>query len=150
MGYKHGLKGKFYVSSTAFNGSGSPTWVLLDLAESVGREDSREEAEVKNRKGDFTTFGVGKRTLSFTLPCTYDEADAAQTIVWAAYRAGTPIAIADMDGLIATVGTKGMQMDVVVTQAPKPSDLAAYDTVEFVFKPAAETDKTPTLVTIAS
>jgi len=150
MAYKHGLKGKFYVSSTAFNSAGSPTWVLLDLAESVGREDSREEAEVKNRKGDFVTFGVGKRTLAFTLPCTADEADAAQVIVFAAYRAGTPIAIADMDGLIATVGSKGMQMDVVVTQAPKPSDLAAYDTVEFVFKPAAETDKVPTLVTIAS
>lgn len=150
MSYKHGLRGKFYVSSTAFNASGSPTWVLLDLAESVGREDSREEAEVKNRKGEFVTYGVGKRTLSFTLPCTYDEADAAQTIVWAAYRAGTPIAIADMDGLIATVGSKGMQMDVMVMQAPKPSDLAAFDTVEFVFKPAAETDKVPTLVTIAS
>jgi hypothetical protein len=69
--------------------------------------------------------------------------------VWAAYRNKTPIAIADMDGLIATSGSKGMQMDVVVTQAPKPSDLAAYDTVEFTFKPAAETDKVPTLVSIS-
>jgi hypothetical protein len=152
MGYKHGLRNKFYVSSTAFKSvagtPGTPTWVLLDLVESVGNEDSREEAEVKNRKGDFVTYGVGKRTLSYTLPCTLDEADTAQAIVWAAYRAGTPIAIADMDGLIATSGSKGMQMDIVVTQAPKPSDLAAFDTVEFVFKPAAESDKVPTLVTV--
>ncbi len=150
MAYKHGLRNKFYVSSTAFNNAGSPTWVLLDLVESVGNEDSREEAEVKNRKGEFVRYGVGKRTLSYTLPCTLDEADTAQAILWAAYRAGTPIAIADMDGLIATVGSKGMQMDVVVTQAPKPSDLAAFDTVEFVIKPAAMSDKEPTLVTIAS
>ena len=149
MAYKHGLRGKFYVSSTAFNGSGSPTWVLLDLAESVGREDSYEEAEVKNRRGEFVLFGVGKRTVKYTLPCTYDPADAAQAIIWAAYRAGTPIAIADMDGNIATAGTKGMFMDCVVTQAPKPEDLAAFDTVEFGFAPAAVSTYEPTFNTIA-
>jgi hypothetical protein len=149
MGYKHGLRNKFYVSATLHQANESITWSELDLAESVGNEDSREEAEVKNRRGEFVLFGVGKRTVKYTLPCTYDPADAAQAIIWAAYRAGTPIAIADMDGNIATSGTKGMFMDCVVTQAPKPEDLAAFDTVEFAFAPAAVSTYAPTFNTIA-
>jgi len=149
MAYRHGLRNKFYVSATAFKTAGTPTWVELDMAESMGHEDSREEAEVKNRKGDFVLYGSGKRTMSFTLPCTFDEADPAQAIILAAYRNNTVIAIADMESAITNTGSKGMQMDVVVLQAPKPSDLAAYDSMEYMFKPAAETAKVPTFVTVA-
>jgi hypothetical protein len=149
MGYKHGLRNKFYVSTTLHQAGTSITWSEVDLAESVGMEDSRSEAEVVNRRGEFVLYGVGKRTVTYTLPCTYDPADAAQAILWNAYRNGTTIAIADMDGPIATNGTKGMFMDCVVVSAPKPQDLAAFDSVEFGIKPAAASTYTPNFMTIA-
>lgn len=149
MGYKHGLRNKLYVSSTLHMAGTSITWSELDLAESVGNEDSRSEAEVVNRRGDFVLYGTGKRTVTYTIPCTYDPADAAQAILWTAYRNGTPVAIADMDGAINVNGTKGMFIDCVVVSAPKPQDLAAFDSVEFGLKPAAVSTFTPTYTTIS-
>jgi hypothetical protein len=150
MGYKHGLRSKFYVSATLHQAGTSITWSQLDLAESVGNEDSRDVADVVNRRGEFKVHGVGKRTLSYTVPCTYDPDDAAQAILWTAYRNGTPVAIADMDGAIATPGTRGVFADVIVTGAPKPQDLAAFDSVEFTLQPAAVSTYQPTFNTIAA
>lgn len=149
MGYKHGLRNKFYVSSTLHQAQTSISWSELDLAESVGNEDSRSEAEVINRRGDFVLYGTGKRALTYTVPCTYDPDDAAQAILWTAYRNDTPVAIADMDGSIGVNGSKGMFIDCVVVSAPKPQDLAAFDTVEFGLKPAATSTFAPTFTTIS-
>lgn len=149
MGYKHGLRNKLYVSSTLHQAQTSIQWSELDLAESVGNEDSRSEAEVINRRGDFVLYGTGKRTVTYTVPCTFDPADTAQAILWTGYRNGTAIAIADMDGAINVNGTKGMYIDCAVVSAPKPQDLAAFDTVEFGLKPAAASTYTPTYTTIS-
>lgn len=150
MAYKHGLRNKFYVSATLHQAGTSITWSQLDLAESVGNDDSRDVAEVVNRRGEFKTYGVGKRSVSYTVACTYDPDDAAQAILWTAYRNATPIAIADMDGVITVAGTRGVFADVIVTGAPKPEDLAAFDSVEFTLQPAAVSTYQPTFNTIAA
>lgn len=149
MGYKHGLRNRFYVSATLHEDETPITWSEADLTESVGHEDARDEAEIVNRRGEFAVYGVGKRKAGYTLKMTYDPADAAFAIIWAAYQNGTMIAIADMDGDITVSGTKGTYMDVVVLSAPKPEDLTAFDSIEFVFKPAAMSTHEPEFVTIA-
>jgi hypothetical protein len=150
MAYKHGLRGKFYVSATLHQAGTPITWSEVDLTEAIGMEDSRAVADITNRRGEFVTHGVGKRTLSYTLSVTYDPDDAAQAILWTAYRNGTPIAVADMDGGIAVSGSRGVFADMVVTSAPKPSDLAAFNTVEFGLQPAAVSTYQPTFNTIAA
>ena len=76
MGYKHGLRNKCYVGAVLHSAESTITWLELDLAESVGNDDTRDEAEIVNRRGDFKLYGAGKRALSYTLPCTYDPADS--------------------------------------------------------------------------
>jgi len=150
MSYKHGLRNGFFVGSVLHQANTTIAWSHLDLTESVGHEDSRDEAEIINRRGEYAVYGSGKRKASYTIGCTYDPSDAAQALVWAAYRAGTPIAIAVMDGNIATPGVKGTFMDAIILSASKPEDLAAFDSVEFTFKPAAESTYEPTFNTIAA
>lgn len=150
MGYKHGLRNRAYVGDVLHQAGSTITWSHLDLAESVGHEDSRDEAEIVNRRGEFKVYGSGKRATSYTLPCTYDPADAAQALLWTAYRAGTPVSLAIMDGAIATAGTKGTYLDAIILSATKPEDLAAFDSVEFTFKPAAESTYEPQFVSIAA
>ena len=64
MGYKHGLRNKAYVGSVLHQANTTITWSLLDLTESVGHEDSRDEAEIINRRGEFAVYGSGKRKAS--------------------------------------------------------------------------------------
>lgn len=150
MSYKHGLRNRFYVGDVLHQAGTTITWSHLDLVESVGHEDSRDEAEIINRRGEHAVYGSGKRKVGYTVSATYDPADAAQALLWAAYRAGTPISIAVMDGNIVTAGVKGTFMDAIILSASKPEDRAAFDSVEFTFKPAAESTYEPTFNTIAA
>jgi len=148
MAFKHGLRNKFYIGSVTHMVGTTITWTEVTLVESIGNEDTRDEAEIVNRRGDMKLYGVGKRAFSYTVTLTYDPADTATTTLLAAYRAGTMLSIADMDGPIATTGTKGMFFDAIITSAPKPEDLSAYDSIELTFKPSAESTFVPVFTTI--
>jgi hypothetical protein len=148
--YRHGLRNKTYVGTVINEAGTTITWVECKLVQSVGNEDSREVGNVVNRDGDTVKSGVGKRTLGWTLPSTWSPADPATVILWNAYKNGATIAFADMDGPIATVGSRGIFADVVVTAAPKPSELNGYDVREFTLAPSADSTFEATEMTIAS
>jgi hypothetical protein len=136
--YRHGLRNKTYVGVVLNEAGTTITWVEVKKVQSVGNEDSREAANIVNRDGDTVKTGVGKRTLGWTLPNTWAPADPATVILWNAYKSGATIAFADMDGPIATNGSRGIFADVVVTGAPKPSELNGYDVREFTLAPSAD------------
>lgn len=148
--YRHGLRNKTYVGVVLNEANTTITWVECKLVQSVGNEDSREASNVVNRDGDTVKTGVGKRTLGWTLPNTWAPGDPATVILWTAYKAGSTIAFADMDGPIATVGSRGIFADVVVTSAPKPSELNSYDVREFVLAESADSAFEATEMVIAS
>lgn len=132
------MKNKCYVGVVLNEAGTTITWVECKKVQSVGNEDSREVGNVVNRDGDTVKSGVGKRTLGWTLPNTWAPDDPATVILYNAYKAGSTIAFADMDGPIATVGSRGIFADVVVTAAPKPSELNGYDVREFTIAPSAD------------
>lgn len=149
MGYKLGLDGKAYASTTTHDDGGSITWTELDLVQSIDQSNSKGQANVNNRSSRYEKSSGGQKRISYTLTLTKDTADAQFTLLQSAYDNDTVIALAIMDGDITTSGNKGWYMDVEVFEAPEPEELEEFNEVAFVVRPSAKSTYEPQRVTIA-
>ena len=121
MAFVLGLNHKLYYQSTgpraAWPGTGAaPNLVLISNARDVSFGGDAAAADVSTRGGG--KFRQQVATLSdaeVEFEMIYDTADTAFTFLRAAWIAGTVFGLAVLDGLAATVGTKGLWMDAVVS-----------------------------------
>lgn len=133
--YKHALDAKIYVEPNGL--SAVPTWQEITDAENVTLSMTKQEASINNRasKNEKLLSGNKVREISFTI--TYDPADAQYETLRDAFENDTLIAIAAMDGNIATSGSEGLQMDVEVVQFNRQEPQNGPITVDVTVKPSA-------------
>tara|TARA_R110000824_G_scaffold16448_3_gene68138 strand:- start:505 stop:957 length:453 start_codon:yes stop_codon:yes gene_type:complete len=105
-----GVNHKLYVSTslmTDATGTGA-TWVEFLPTESTDSELTREEVTFKTREnGGLEVSAGGSFTATVSGSWVYLKGDAVQAAIINAIEAGSPVAIADVDGDIATAGTYG-------------------------------------------
>jgi len=121
MAFVLGLNHKLYYQSAgpraAWPGTGAaPNLVLINNARDVTFSGDGATADVSTRGGGkFRQKVATLNDAEVEFEMVYDTADAAFTFVRAAWLAGTVFGVAILDGVAATVGTKGLWMDAVVS-----------------------------------
>lgn len=105
-----GVNHKLYVSVTLLTDSAGTgaTWVEFLPTESTDAELTREEITFKTREnGGLEMSAGGSFSATQSGSWVYLKGDAVQAAIINAIEAGLPVAIADMDGDIATPGSYG-------------------------------------------
>jgi len=121
MAFVLGLNHKLYYQSTgpraAWPGTGAaPNLVLISNARDVTFSGDAATSDVSTRGGGkFRQQAATLNDAEVEFEMVYDTADAAFTFLRAAWIAGTVFGVAILDGVAATIGTKGIWMDAVVT-----------------------------------
>ena len=114
MGKKAGRNFKAYYDSndqliTGPSLAGVTDWDELTLIGDVTWSGSRDRIEANTRaNGDFKGYLTGLKDAELTLSLLYDDTDAAVTFLYNKWDDGTPLAFAEVDGVITTSGTKGI------------------------------------------
>lgn len=116
-----GAEFKLYYSATALASTDDATLAALTWTEAtevanVTRGNERASSEFRARSGVIRTTGSQELSLDVTL--AYDTSDGFYTALVNAMRDNTEIAIADVDGAIATTGTKGITGNFKVESMP--------------------------------
>lgn len=146
---KMGLDGKAYISADLHEDLPTAlTYLELDLIETIEHEFTRAEAQLDDRKSEFTRYGSGQAAISYTVLMTYVPGDAAYLILENALINRTKIGLAVMDDDITTSGIKGWLLDVEVFGGPKGEAPNEFDKIPFVLKPSAKSDYVPTRHTV--
>lgn len=129
MAFKLGLDCKTYrqTSGTRAAWPGSGAAPNLDLIDNIRGETlnfSKTTADVTTRGGGgWRQVVAALKEGSIDFEMVYDTADADFVAVQAAFMDNTVIAMAFLDGLAATVGTKGLWADFMVTGMEQTRDL---------------------------
>lgn len=122
MSKKDGSEFRLYYSETALTDNTNAevaghAWTEATEVASVDGGNERASNEFKARSGIITTTGAQK--LSKSILVAYDTEDDFYTALVAAMKANSEIAIADVDGAVATEGTKGDAGNYKVTSMPR-------------------------------
>ena len=134
-----GYEAKLYWDDTPLSdGPGTGTWTELTIVKDVTLGDEREEVDQTTRafSGRKSTRG-GLRDNPVDLEVVYDESDTGFVALRTAYYAGSEIALAFMDGDIATEGNTGVVGNWHVIGFPRNEPLAGQITVPVTVKPSS-------------
>lgn len=144
MGVYLGIDAKAYYSTTGVGG----TWVLLPIIGDVRIPLQHGEAEVKDRSSSWTKVLVGLKNASVTFRLTRRTGNAVYEVLRDAWINRTKLGFAFMSEAIATVGSEGLQADMVIVgfDLAEPDEEAA--TVEVTLKPSALSSIEPTFTEI--
>ncbi|MEM9108606.1 MAG: hypothetical protein AAGC72_01125 [Planctomycetota bacterium] len=109
---------KLYYSTTLLAATDNATIAAHGFTEatdvsSVQSPATRSQSDYNARSGVVTTTGPAKYSKSFEM--LLDNSNAFYAAIKAAFDANTAIALADVDGAIATTGTKGDAGNFLVT-----------------------------------
>ena len=126
----------------------TPTWGLYGKIQGGNRSGNRDVSEIKERDLDDTTVLLGHKNREITIPITRRPGNAQYDALEEAFENGTKIGIAMMTGLIATVGERGYQAEMYVTNW---DDDQAHDssTIQVTLRPAADYVTAPDFVEIS-
>lgn len=93
----------------------TPTWVEIGKCQAAEDSADRDQAEIKERDNNITTYDFGHFNVQPTIELTVRPGNTAYDALWAAWTAGTKIGLAVMTGAVATVGNQGFQGEVKIT-----------------------------------
>jgi hypothetical protein len=144
-----GHKAKVYYA-TDDDIEGTPTWTLLSIVEEATPSEELSVGEVKNRASDEVKVADALFTRQGELRLTHSPGDAGYEAFRDAFHNKTDIAIAIMDGPIATVGSEGLQMDVKVTSWSRSEPLEEVMGIDFTVRPSAAAATTSAWVEISA
>lgn len=116
-----GSEFKLYYSTVAITDSSNSaiagkSWTEVADVATVERGNERSENEFNARSGVIVTAGPQKVSLSITI--AYDSEDAFYLACADAIAGNTEIALADVDGAIATGGVRGIAGNFKITSFP--------------------------------
>lgn len=137
-----GLNAKTYRNTGTF---GTPTWTLMTNITDMTLDDSMDEADTSTRGGGgFSASEPTLRNLELTFgminkPGTNAEFEA----VLDAYTGRTSLDLAVMDGVITTIGQRGVRARWKVHQFPRAQELRGAQTIEVVMKPCIDDTNGP-------
>ena len=138
MGDKLGMECKLYYDSTPLsNGASGASWTELDKAREVTVNCEASEADVTSRgNSGWRATRAALRDASLEFELLYDPADAGYEAIRDAYLGGGKIALAAMDGDVATVGSEGFAANFYITAFNRNEPLEEGVTVSVTAKPA--------------
>lgn len=135
MTAKAGKDFKLYYDTDALTSAdgSTGTFSLITIAQNVTRNVSRDQFEANTRASEFKQYLAGLKDLTIETTLVYDADDDSYDDIKTAYDNDNEIAIADMDGLIATPGSKGIAGNFRVTQFQVEEPLDGPGTVSVTF-----------------
>lgn len=111
---KKGFEGYLYRRSSG--NYASPTFSLI-LCGDVTLPDSMEELPASQKgSGGIAQFMTGERTVALEFGLLYQPTDTQHIALEASYAARTAEDILMLDGLLATVGSKGVRIQGLVSK----------------------------------
>lgn len=115
----------------------TPTWTEYGKIQGASRSGGKDVAEIKERDLIDTTVLPGHRNTEITLPITRRPGDTEYDALEDAFHNDAKISIALMTGEVATIGERGYQAEMYVTQW---DDDQAHDgtAVQVTLRPAAD------------
>ena len=137
-----GMNGKLYYDATALlDTPDTGDWTLITNATNVTTSTETGETDVTTRANSgWRATATTLKDATIELELLYKAVDLAFDALEAAWEAGTEIAIAAMDGLIATVGSKGLAGNFIVSSFTRSEPLEEGMTVTVTLKPSSFTD----------
>lgn len=142
MGDKVGQDCKLYYDATPLS-SADPSgadWNEIDEAKDVTVNLEASEADASTRGGIFKAYRAAMLDGSIDFDILYDAAKEAYEALRDAYVGRLPIALAAMDGAIATVGSEGLAGNFIVTGFNRNEPLEESVTVTVTVKPHSYVD----------
>ena len=133
MALGKGMNAKLYYDVLGVDGG---TWAELTIVKDVSLNLEKAEADVTTRAaGGFrqTVTTIKEATIEFEM--IWDPANAGFGAILDAWKNGSLIGLAVMDGLIATVGTQGLTADCEIISFNKNEPLEEVATVNVTAKP---------------
>ncbi|RPI60587.1 MAG: hypothetical protein EHM48_07005 [Planctomycetaceae bacterium] len=131
-----GFEAKLYFSATPLAGLPSTaTWTELSIVKDITLNDELEETDVTTRSGaGRKATDVGMRDNSIDLEITWTPGNGGFDAMLAAYKGRNLIAIAVMDGDIATAGKTGVASNWKVTKFTRNEPLGGQVTANVTIK----------------
>jgi hypothetical protein len=143
MGHKLGMNCKLYYSSTLLtqqNGPGQATWNEISNVKDLTLNLETGEADVTTRANNgWKATAATLKDGSIEFEMLWDTGDAAFGALKDAWANSAEIALAAMDGAIATVGSEGLAGNFTVTNFSRSEPLAEGVTVSVTVKPSSFT-----------
>ena len=143
MGHRLGMQCKFYYSSTLLSeasGPGDVTWNEIKNVRDLTLNLETGEADVTTRANNgWRATAATLKDGSIEFEMLWDTGDAAFGALKDAWAGGAEIALAAMDGDIATAGSEGLAGNFTVTNFSRSEPLEEGVTVSVTVKPSSET-----------
>jgi hypothetical protein len=145
MSFKLGMHAVMYISDTLLDGStttpSTATWTeqsnVKDLT--LNLETGEADATTRGNNGWRATLATLKEG-SIEFEMLWDSADSGFTAIKDAWLNSAEIAMAAMDGDIATSGNQGLASNFTVTNFSRNEPLEEAITVNVTVKPSSQTD----------
>ena len=137
MSLGKGMNAKLYYDTA---GVGEGTWTELTIVKDVSLNLEKAEADVTTRAAGGwrqTVSTIKEATIEFEM--IWDPADAGFEAIRDAWKNGSLIGLAAMDGAIATVGSQGLTADCEIISFNKNEPLEEVATVNVTAKPTYST-----------
>jgi len=140
MSKKLGMEAKLYFDATPLaNGPSGATWTELTLARNVTINLEAAEADLTARgNSGWRATRAGLRDGSLEFELVWDDTDTGLEAIRDAYLGGDEIALAAMDGDIATVGSEGFVANFTITAFNRSEPLEEGITVSVTAKPSSK------------
>lgn len=144
---KIGKLKKFYIDVDG--DIAAPTWVEVGTIQGLTKNSGRNVAELEERGEEEVLVMLGHKTREVTFQLTCRPGSTTYDAIEDAFENGTKIGIAAMTGPIATVGERGYQAEVYVTQFDDDQG-HTNSAIAVTVRAAADYDTAPAHVEIAS
>ena len=141
MPHKLGMDCKLYYDSTPLAGEpGTGTWTELTNTKDVTLNLETGEADITTRANNgWRATAATLKDGSIEFEMLWDTGDAGFTALQAAWENAAEIALAAMDGDIATPGSQGLASNFTVTNFSRNEPLEEAVTVSVTVKPSSYT-----------
>ena len=141
MAHKLGMECKLYYDSTPLaGGPETGTWLEMANTKDVTLNLETGEADITTRANNgWRATAATLKDGSIEFEMLWDTADAGFTAIQAAWQNAAEIALAAMDGDIATAGSQGLASNFTVTNFSRSEPLEEAVTVSVTIKPSSYT-----------
>jgi|GEM_PF-3438014 len=124
--YYYGDDNTLNYSSTLLDGSATTpataSWSEVQIVRDETHDDQASEIDISSRESDVDLGAPGRRKISIDVDLIYRPGDTGFDAIETAYQTRDPVALAMMNGAIATAGNKGKAANwsVLKMSTPKP------------------------------